>query len=584
MSIRSIFQSFLKSKRGNVAPIFAIAILPIIGLTGAAIDYSRQSALKVSIQAALDATALAMAKLAPALSQASTPTDDKLQAAADKYFKALINRPDATINPITAAYSTTNGPQLVLTAAGHLPRTFTRIMGFTDLGVGSSSTIAWGTSRLRVALVLDNTGSMLDYDKIGELKKATNALLTQLKTAASVPEDVYVSIIPFVKDVNAGKANYTANWVDWTEWEGEPPILDTANGGAKPNNWYNRGAGSHCPFWSNNSSSHTSSYGFECMDRPATSSGASTITTLASSGNYNGLICPSIDEGNKKPLKGDDYYNGCYNSWTQCVGSTCACTTSDTTVCGCTGSGASKTCTTKNSHYEHTWRPSASNTYTPALVLDSSNVPYATPAHSTWNGCVVDRGNRSAPDSGNYDANAVAPSSGTTATMFAAEQYSSCPQAVLPLGSPKVDADWTKMTKLVTDMVAAGNTNQTIGLMHGFMSLVGGGPYPAPPATDPKYIYNQVIILLTDGLNTQDRWYTDQDSINTREKLVCDKISTANITLYTIQVNTGSKDPESAVLKYCASTGKYKMVTVATEIGTVFEQIGKDLSKLRVAK
>jgi hypothetical protein len=133
-------------------------------------------------------------------------------------------------------------------------------------------------------------------------------------------------------------------------------------------------------------------------------------------------------------------------------------------------------------------------------------------------------------------------------------------------------------------MAAAGNTNQGIGLMHGWMSLVGGGPYPAPPAIDPKYTYNQVIILLTDGLNTQNRWYTDQDSIDTREKLACDKINTASITLYTIQVNTGSKDPESAVLKSCASTGKFKMVTLATEIGTVFEQIGKDLSKLRVAK
>ena len=30
------------------------------------------------------------------------------------------------------------------------------------------------------------------------------------------------------------------------------------------------------------------------------------------------------------------------------------------------------------------------------------------------------------------------------------------------------------------------------------------------PAEDPNYNYTQVIILLTDGLNTQDRWYTSQ--------------------------------------------------------------------------
>ena len=57
----------------------------------------------------------------------------------------------------------------------------------------------WGNTRLRVALVLDNTGSMADDGKMAALKTATNSLLTQLKTAASNNGDVYVSIIPFVQ-------------------------------------------------------------------------------------------------------------------------------------------------------------------------------------------------------------------------------------------------------------------------------------------------------------------------------------------------------------------------------------------------
>jgi hypothetical protein len=48
------------------------------------------------------------------------------------------------------------------------------------------------------------------------------------------------------------------------------------------------------------------------------------------------------------------------------------------------------------------------------------------------------------------------------------------------------------------------------------MSLAGGGPFTVP-AMDSKYIYQQVIILLTDGLNTQDRWYTSQSSIDARQ-------------------------------------------------------------------
>src|SRR5262249_19244376 len=45
------------------------------------------------------------------------------------------------------------------------------------------------------------------------------ALLDQLKAAASKDGDVYVSIIPFAKDVNIGTGSVSATWLDWTDWE-----------------------------------------------------------------------------------------------------------------------------------------------------------------------------------------------------------------------------------------------------------------------------------------------------------------------------------------------------------------------------
>jgi hypothetical protein len=47
---------------------------------------------------------------------------------------------------------------------------------------------------------------------------------------------------------------------------------------------------------------------------------------------------------------------------------------------------------------------------------------------------------------------------------------------------------------------------------------------------DPTYQYQQIIILLTDGLNTQDRWYTSQSSIDARQQLTCNNINAAGIT------------------------------------------------------
>ena len=152
-------------------------------------------------------------------------------------------------------------------------------------------------------------------------------------------------------------------------------------------------------------------------------------------------------------------------------------------------------------------RPTNTNaTYTPALVLDSNNVPYATPAHSTWNGCVADRGNSTAPNTGNYDTNVTAPSTSNAATLFPAEQYSMCPSGD---HAAQLQLDGDENVWSTACRPTATPTRPSASQL-GWMSLVGGGPFTAPPAKDPNYTYQQVIILLTDGLNTQDRWYTSQ--------------------------------------------------------------------------
>ena len=81
-----MFSRFLRDRRGGVAPMFAIAIIPVLGLTGAAIDYSRAASVRTGMQAAIDATALAMAKLAPTLTQS------ELQQKTSDYFNAMVRK------------------------------------------------------------------------------------------------------------------------------------------------------------------------------------------------------------------------------------------------------------------------------------------------------------------------------------------------------------------------------------------------------------------------------------------------------------------------------------------------------------
>jgi len=92
--------------------------------------------------------------------------------------------------------------------------------------------------------------------------------------------------------------------------------------------------------------------------------------------------------------------------------------------------------------------------------------------------------------------------------------------------------------------------------------------------------------LLSDGLNTQNRWYSDAASIDARQKILCDNAKAAGITIYTIQVNTGKPaDPTSTVLQYCASSSEnFYQVTSASQTASVFKSIGSSLSKLRIAR
>ena len=451
---------FRTASGGNVAITFALATLPLVGTVGFAVDYSHANSVKAAMQAALDSTALMLSR------DAATLNSNDLQTKAKSYFDAMFTRPEARNVAITASYTTTGGSQVKVDGVASVPTGFLGVIGYQTINVNGSATAAWGSSRLRVALALDNTGSMASDGKMTALKAATKSLLTQLKDAAAQNGDVYVSIIPFAKDVNVGASNYNANWIDWDDWE-------EANGS-----------------WQNTSN---------CSGRSR--------------------------RGRSR----------CNNS--------------------------------------RVWVPANKN---------------------TWNGCVTDRDR-------DYDQLVTAPNPaddalpiGQASTLFPAEEYSACPVAMMGL-----NYNWTSMNSLVDSMQPNGATNQPIGLVWAWQSLVGGGPLSVPPK-DANYKYQDVIVLMSDGLNTQDRWYGNGSQTSTavdnrmyqtgNGSGTCANIKNAGVTIYTIHVNTDG-DPMSTLLQNCAGgpdkfndPSKFFMVTNASGLGSVFSAIGTNLTQLRVAK
>lgn len=434
----------------NVTITFVMLTVPLIGGVGAAVDYSRANSVKAAMQSAADATALMLAK-----EIGSTAADNaQINQKAYNYFIANLTNTNVNGVSVDANYASQNGSQITVAASGTVKSDFMSLLGISNMKVGVSSQSVWGSNaKMQVALALDNTGSMAEYNKMGSLKTATHSLLDQLKTAASNPGDVNVAIVPFSKDVNVGAttSNIVASWIDWSDWEND-------NG-----------------------------------------TDVSTQT------------CTKMIGRKGKPTN-------------RCVNST-------------------------------TWVPAS---------------------HATWNGCITDRDQ-------DFDVSNTAPKPGdkqlpatSASTLFPADQYNACPTALMGLTN-----DWVSLNNKVDQMAPNGTTNQAIGLAWAWQALTSGQPMNAP-GKGPNV--QQIIILLTDGLNTEDRWYSDEASINARQQTLCSNIKSAGITLYTIQVNIGRIDPVSTLLQQCASKPEYfYLLTSAGEIASVFNQIGTKVSALRLA-
>jgi Flp pilus assembly protein TadG len=198
-------------RSGNVAVIFGIAAIPVFGLVGAAVDYSRANAARTAMQVALDAAALMVAK------EAANLKDGQVQNKAKKYFNAQFDRPEVKKLDITFTM-VNNGPgdfTVLAEATGRIDTSIAQVIGKKTIDLRANAQVRWGFKALELALALDNTGSMAQKNKMVELKSAVKLLFSILKTNSKVPGDTKISVIPFSTVVNVGTENVDASWMSF---------------------------------------------------------------------------------------------------------------------------------------------------------------------------------------------------------------------------------------------------------------------------------------------------------------------------------------------------------------------------------
>jgi len=148
----SRFRGLKDDESGNVAVIFALALLPVVGLVGASVDYSHGNAVKASMQAAADATALNLLKSAASLN------DTQLNQAATDSFNTQFQRPETQGLQISAQYST-EARSLTVTSAGSIKTDFMGVMGFSTLKIGARAVAVLKGEGTACVLSLNKTAS-----------------------------------------------------------------------------------------------------------------------------------------------------------------------------------------------------------------------------------------------------------------------------------------------------------------------------------------------------------------------------------------------------------------------------------------
>lgn len=642
-------RAFLPDRRANTAMMFALALVPILVATGVAIEFARGVMVHQRISEALDAAGLALgnapSKPAACASGSATDCPQALKDLANDYFHQNYdaNKDDSCSTPADVNISISDQAVTLQTQCS-LKLDFLNLLPGVNIPsptVGAQSTVVWGQTKLWVALVLDNSGSMSQGDRSGSKMSAlqdaiTNSsygLLKTLQSAAANPGDVMVGIVPFTRSVNAGIDPGGANgvFIDWGEWEAPPANISSPSSSVGP--------GSACPF----TNSGWNAAGFRCLS--GSSNTSSTTNTIPSSG----LICPGQDNGAVNKDHNARYYNGCWDSVptntkvtttdvstpttvTQSCSQTgsgpvscnqissrkgsSSTTSSSTTISGYSGdstststrssngspSDGSPNCNGFGANRKCTWTRTIVTTDVTETVTKTGAAPYnhtwKANDHSTWSGCVMDRQqyNKStwtaagwrAPSAHDYDETNTQPSNASGPwddTQFPAENPASCPAAKVVTMSD----DWTALADDVNAMQPNGSTNQAIGIEHGWQLLTTGAPYATgalPSGT------SKVLILFSDGLNTQNRWVGDgstegtpaDKTIDDRENAACTAAKADKVTIYAIFVHIGTSGSSTALQNCASDSTKYYDLTSSSQIKDAFSDIAQKITNLYVSR
>lgn len=255
-----------RDKRGNTLAMLAIALIPLLGLVGSAVDTARLYVVKVRLQQACDAGVLAGRKFMS--SSASTTLDQNAADQAHAFFNNNFKAGIFASTSVSFTPSKTADNQVAGSASVTVPMTLTQMMGFGPTRVSVTCEARFDVADLDIMFVLDTTGSMA-YEasntsssgqavqtytradgttgyytveksnaRIKALRSSVLNFYDTMVTAADATTKIRYGIVPYSSSVNVGKIIPASFLMSGTyNYQTRIPVADQRSGSSSSNTY-----------------------------------------------------------------------------------------------------------------------------------------------------------------------------------------------------------------------------------------------------------------------------------------------------------------------------------------------------------
>ena len=164
--LRTLAESFVGNRRGNVAMITALTAIPLVSAVGCAIDYSYASMIKTKLQAAADAATLGtVSNNSPVVTTAKAMTGSGTVSGGSTYAQNFFTSDSSAFSGVTNTETVSKSGMTVTATLNYsysVPTFFMRVIpGYNNITVSGSSTASFTLpTYINFYLMLDVSGSM----------------------------------------------------------------------------------------------------------------------------------------------------------------------------------------------------------------------------------------------------------------------------------------------------------------------------------------------------------------------------------------------------------------------------------------